>query len=195
LRLAVLPFIVRGQRMAAKMQAAKPITDPIVAAMKDARASGDQRAAQQKAKELQATFKAHGLSPFGAMVSLVQLPVFIGLFFAIRDMCQIPVPGLATGGTAWFTDLTLADPTYVLPVVASSTMWLVMELNAENSPTDQMRSTAMKNLMRGGLLLSLFVTYHFPAGVFVYWVTANAFSLLQTWVLHVPSVRRMLEIP
>ena len=28
-------------------------------------------------------------------------------------------PGLTTGGAAWFTDLTAADPTYIFPVITS----------------------------------------------------------------------------
>jgi hypothetical protein len=39
-------------------------------------------------------------------------------------------------------------------------------------------------------------TYHFPASVFCYWVSANAFSLGQTVLLNkVPGVREALGVP
>ena len=54
----------------------------------------------------------------------------------------------------------------------------------------------MKNVMRGMGVLMVPFTYHFPASVFCYWVSANAFSLGQTVLLNkVPGVREALGVP
>ena len=45
------------------------------------------------------------------------------LFIALREMANLPVPSLQTGGLWWFQDLTLSDPIYVLPLVVTATMW------------------------------------------------------------------------
>ena len=39
------------------------------------------------------------------------------------------------------------------------------------------------------------MTYAMPCGVFVYWSTANMFSLSQTLALKIPGARDMLDIP
>lgn len=44
-------------------------------------------------------------------------------------MANLPVPSLQTGGLLWFQDLTLSDPTYILPLVVTATMWGVLEVS------------------------------------------------------------------
>lgn len=39
--------------------------------------------------------------------------------------------GVQTGGILWFSDLSIADPTYALPVVAAMTMIATIELGGD----------------------------------------------------------------
>lgn len=43
-------------------------------------------------------------------------------------MANVPVDSMRTGGLFWFTDLTLPDPYYLLPILTSATMWLTIEV-------------------------------------------------------------------
>ena len=43
---------------------------------------------------------------------------------------DLQVPSLTVGGALWFTDLTIADPYYLLPVTASAIFLLTVELGA-----------------------------------------------------------------
>lgn len=49
--------------------------------------------------------------------------------------------------------------------------------------------------MRAFALAMVPLTMNFSSGVFVYWVTSNMFTLIQTGATRVPSVRRMLNLP
>jgi hypothetical protein len=49
------------------------------------------------------------------------------------------VPSLTEGGALWFTDLTLPDPHYVLPVLASLTFLATVELGAADGMDGQVR--------------------------------------------------------
>ena len=40
------------------------------------------------------------------------------------------VPSMTVGGALWFTDLTVADPYYLLPITASALFLLTVELGA-----------------------------------------------------------------
>lgn len=57
-----------------------------------------------------------------------QAPVFISFFIALRKMAYAPVPSMQTGGLWWFTDLTLADPYYILPIAVTGTMFAILEV-------------------------------------------------------------------
>lgn len=48
----------------------------------------------------------------------------------ISFMAALQVPSLTVGGALWFTDLTIADPYYLLPIAASAIFLLTVELGA-----------------------------------------------------------------
>lgn len=109
-------------------------------------------------------------------------------------MANLPVPSLQTGGLWWFQDLTVSDPTYVLPLVVTATMWGVLELGAETGvQSSDLRW--MRNVMRLMPLAVLPITVHFPTAVFMYWLSSNVFSLVQVGCLRIPAVRTVLKIP
>ncbi|KAG7999437.1 Mitochondrial inner membrane protein OXA1L [Nibea albiflora] len=97
--------------------------------------------------------KKHDVNPLrGFLVPVVQAPVFISFFVALRKMAYLPVPSLQTGGVLWFTDLTAADPFYILPLAVTGTMFFILELGAE-SGIDNPNLRAMKTVS-GSCLLS-----------------------------------------
>lgn len=64
-----------------------------------------------------------------ALISpLIQLPLFISFFLALRKMSFLPVEALKTGGTLWFPDLSAADPYFILPILCAGTMLLTIEV-------------------------------------------------------------------
>ena len=61
---------------------------------------------------------------------LVQIPLFLSFFIGLRKMAQLPVESMATGGLGWFTDLTVYDPYFVLPVISALTMLVTIEVGS-----------------------------------------------------------------
>ncbi|KAI1421936.1 60Kd inner membrane protein-domain-containing protein [Xylaria sp. FL1777] len=62
--------------------------------------------------------KESGVSMWKPFIGFATVPFSFGMFRLIRAMTNVPVPGMETGGLAWFTDLTVADPFYILPMVS-----------------------------------------------------------------------------
>lgn len=127
----------------------------------------------------------------------VQAPLFIGFFSALRGLAAAKVPSMVDGGTLWFHDLTVADPTYALPVISAATFLLMVELNAADGmegQTDKMRKR-FKNIMRGVAVLIVPFTLDLPAATFMYWSASNMVSLVQSSVLKIPAVKRAVGIP
>uniref|UniRef100_A0A8C0H0E8 OXA1L mitochondrial inner membrane protein n=1 Tax=Chelonoidis abingdonii TaxID=106734 RepID=A0A8C0H0E8_CHEAB len=194
-RCLVFPLIVKGQREAAKLNNHLPEITRLTQRMQDAKRSGNKFEFSKSYSELNLYQKAHDVNPIrGFLVPLVQAPIFISFFIALREMAALPVPSMQSGGLAWFVDLTAADPLYVLPLVVTSTMWLILELGAE-SGVDNPNLKVMKTVFRVMPLVILPLTISFPTAIFTYWLTSNLFSLAQVGLLRVPAVRTRLRIP
>lgn len=62
------------------------------------------------------------------LAPLVQIPLFVSFFLALRKMAYLPVESFKTGGYLWFQDLTAFDPYFVLPVICSFSMLASIEV-------------------------------------------------------------------
>ena len=98
---------------------------------------------------------------------------------------------MENGGALWFSDLTVHDPYYVLPVISAATMLAVIELGADGG---QM-SGKIKFFFRCFCPIVLVVTHSFPAAVFCYWTTSNTFSIAQSYLLKTSAARTLFNIP
>jgi len=61
---------------------------------------------------------------------LAQAPLFICFFLGIQRMALLP--SFETGGAAWFTNLAVADPTYILPLLSGATFLATVEVRASS---------------------------------------------------------------
>ncbi|XP_044197552.1 mitochondrial inner membrane protein OXA1L [Thunnus albacares] len=194
-RMAVFPVIVKGQREAAKLNNVMPEMTKLTTRMTEAKQSGNKFEFAKAYSDLNLFQKKHDVNPLrGFLVPLVQAPIFISFFIALRKMAYLPVPSMQTGGVLWFPDLTIADPLYILPFAVTGTMFFILELGAE-SGVDNPNLKAMKTVFRIMPFIILPLTINFPTAVFTYWLTSNCFSLGQVALLRHPFIRQKLRIP
>jgi YidC/Oxa1 family membrane protein insertase len=108
----------------------------------------------------------------------VQIPVFIALYWALLGAVEIrDAPWIL-----WITDLSAADPYYVLPVIMVVTMLIQTKLNP--TPPDPIQAKVM--MMMPFIFGAMF--FFFPAGLVLYWVVNNILSIAQQW-----QITRMIE--
>lgn len=194
-RCLVFPLIVKGQREAAKIHNHMPEIQKFSTRIREAKLAGDHAEFYKASSEMTLYQKKHDVKFFRPLIlPLTQAPIFISFFIALREMANLPVPSLQTGGLLWFQDLTLSDPTYILPLVVTATMWGVLELGAETG-VQSSDLQLMRNVLRVMPLAVLPITIHFPTAVFMYWLSSNMFSLVQVACLRIPAVRTILKIP
>lgn len=60
---------------------------------------------------------------------LFQLPIFLSVFVGVRQMANLPVESMKEGGILWFTDLTVPDPFWLLPLLTSATFLATIEVS------------------------------------------------------------------
>jgi YidC/Oxa1 family membrane protein insertase len=87
-------------------------------------------------------------------------------------------PSFHEGGILWFQNLSVADPTYLLPIISAITILAATEITSKN--VDPQQRWLMRLLPVGFTLFLL----NFPAGLFVYWITSNLMTLGQNFVIY-----------
>lgn len=128
--------------------------------------------------------------------ALIQAPIFISTFLVLKNMAYYKIPSLTTGGVLWFTDLSIADPYYLLPILTAVSLHLVVRVGAEFGGGLDNQPAFLRNLMMYGFPISGFLLMiNFPAALNCYWLTNNLISLIQTFLLTRPPIRKALSIP
>ena len=194
LRVCLLPLSIKTAQGSARMAKVRPLLQKVSDAMKrDPQASTVARrnayAAQSKALLAQ-----HKVNPLMSLaMPLVQLPVFMSFFFALQAMGG-HFPGMESGGTLWFTDLTQPDSNLILPVMNAASFLVMVELGADGMGAGSNTQT-FRWVMRGLALGMTPLTMNLPTGLFVYWTANNAISVSQATIMKLPAVKKALDIP
>jgi YidC/Oxa1 family membrane protein insertase len=195
IRTVTFPLIVMQMKNTAKLQLAKPELESLQSKMKS-NPSQDPELAAAYYKEMQQVWKKYDANPFKSFVPiLINAPIFISFYFAISKMAA-GVPSFQTGGPAMYMDLSIADPTYSLPILSSLSFLASVELGAvEGMQANTQQSMSMKWFLRALSVAMVPLTASFPQGVFVYWITSNTFSGFQTLVTRNKGFKSLVGIP
>ena len=176
-RLVILPLTIKQFRSMAAMQTIQPKVKQLQNKYKG---KTDRDSKQEMQKELMGLYKEHGVNPFASCLPLVaQLPVFIGLYQVLRNQIE-PTPVKSFLG--------IDDIFQKLSTIGGFTEYFIIALYV--------------GTMLGSTLLFSFVTdrqqkYMFaampiffipfvigvPAGVMIYWITTNVWTMCQQGVI------------
>jgi YidC/Oxa1 family membrane protein insertase len=116
-KLVLLPLSVAGLRNSARLLPLQPQILKAQEQMKKIRETNDKLALQKQALKMKKMYQDAGVSMgVTALTPFVQIPVTLGMFFAVRQMCQLPVPQLHYSGLGILSDLTIPDPYMILPI-------------------------------------------------------------------------------
>ena len=180
LRTLLFPLTVKQVKSMRAMQDLRPDMERIRAQYRDNR--------QKQQEEIMKLYQERKVNPLGGCLPiLVQMPVFIGIFYVIREFggyslggrtVAAAYPSFHEGGILWFQNLSVADPYYILPVLSALTMLAATEITAHNIDPQQ---RWIMRLLPIGITVFLF---NFPAGLFVYWITSNLVTLAQNYAIY-----------
>jgi len=195
LRLISFPFVVMAQRNVAKMTQHTPEMQAIQERVTDARKRGDMLEMSKYSMELQEFMKKNDINPFKNILPvMIQMPIFLSMFFGLRNMANLPVPSLEQGGALWFENLTMIDPFYALPIFTSVSLYAQFRVGVDGNRLESMGAVG-KTAMTCIPFIMLPFTINFPCAVTFYWFVSNTFSIVQTAVVRQPLMRKKLGIP
>ena len=192
-RVALYPLTVKQLKSTKAMQQLQPRLKALQERLKNDRT--------RLQREQMLLFKEAGVSPLGCLGPIfLQMPIFIGMFYAIRDtLADTPeqLVNLSSALYAWLPGGDAAIPLnsnfigmdlgqtpqeqggvlmVIMPVLVGATMWVVQKMTTTPStdPSQQM-TTQMMNYMFP--LMFGFFTLNFPNGLALYWIVTNVLSI------------------
>jgi YidC/Oxa1 family membrane protein insertase len=174
IRAAILPLTFRQVRSMQAMQRLAPEMKRIQERYKDDK--------QRQQQELMKFYQEHGVNPLGSCLPLVlQLPFFFSLFYLLRSST---FKADIKGEEAFFFIPNLAKPLTGHP--AALAVMIVLYVGTQLASTMLTAMSADPNQRR--LMLALpfvFVifVFRFQAGLLVYWVTTNVWTIGQQLVI------------
>ena len=134
--------------------------------------------ANDKAKQSQAMmelYKKEKINPLGGCFPiLVQMPVFIALYWVLMESVELRQAPLAL----WIKDLSVMDPYFVLPILMGASMFYMQKLNP--APPDPMQAKIMQWMP----IVFTFFFLWFPAGLVLYWLCNNLLSMGQQYIIN-----------
>jgi YidC/Oxa1 family membrane protein insertase len=167
-RLLLWPLNQKAMKSSVAMQAVQPLMKEIQTKHKD-----DPQKLQQEMLKL---YKEHNVNPFGSCLPmLLPFPILLALFFVFAN--TIAFRGVSF---LWLPDLSLRDPTYVIPVVMGASMWALSKLGQMGMPPNpqaKMMTTVMPIMMT-----VLFL--NFASGLNLYYAVSNLVSLPQQYLIN-----------
>ena len=129
---------------------------------------------QKQSQAMMELYKKEKINPMGGCLPiLVQMPVFIALYWVLMESVELRQAPFAL----WIKDLSVMDPYFVLPILMGASMFFMQKLNPP--PPDPMQAKLMQWLP----VIFTFFFLWFPAGLVLYWVVNNLLSMAQQYVI------------
>ena len=129
---------------------------------------------QKQSQAMMELYKKEKINPMGGCLPiLVQMPVFIALYWVLMESVELRQAPFAL----WIKDLAVMDPYFVLPLMMGASMFFMQKLNPP--PPDPMQAKLMQWLP----VVFTFFFLWFPAGLVLYWVVNNLLSMAQQYYI------------
>ncbi|MFS8542618.1 MAG: YidC/Oxa1 family membrane protein insertase [Limnochordales bacterium] len=164
IRLALYPLTLSQTKSLAAMRELQPKMQELQKKYKDK--------PQEYQKRVMELYQEHKINPLGGCLPvLIQLPFLWALFRVLQDF-----PLEQRDFLIWDLAGPAGEPLWILPILSGLTTYGQMMLTS----TDPSQRAMM-------LIMPLFLTWisiQFPAGLVLYWVVSNLFSIGQQYLIN-----------
>jgi YidC/Oxa1 family membrane protein insertase len=200
-RIALLPLAIKQTRSMRAMQALQPQIKELQKKYKVDRDLMRKDPEQYKAKkaklneEMMALYQREGANPAASCLPLLaQAPIFLALFYTLRRSDDL------TGAPFYFFTRYVSEeglagivsnagwPGWLLIVLMSGTMFVSQkQMMARTAATQGADSNPMaqqqKILLYVMPVFLAVISFQFPLGILLYWVTTNFWQVAQQWII------------
>lgn len=166
---------------------------------------GDKQALQQAQVELYQKYNVNPLA--GCLPQIVKIIILLGLYQALNSFLgDSQINGAAINTQFLWLDLTQPDPTYVLPILAGLVQLIlslmispggevrdivpnkakskkVQQENKQEEDMAEMAQAMQQQMIYIMPFMTALVAVKFPAGLALYWVMTNLYSIVQQYFI------------
>ena len=168
IKLVTVYWSTKSMRSMRQMQRLKPKMDVLREKFKDDK--------QRMNQELMALYKLHKVSPLGGCVPmLIQMPIWFALYSTLGNAQEL----YRSGFFGWITDLTAADPYYVLPLLVGGAMFGQQAISPQ--PMEGAQAKMMKYFMPA--MFTVFMMW-LPSGLNVYILVNTVLTMIHQWYIN-----------
>jgi YidC/Oxa1 family membrane protein insertase len=171
-RLLILPLTIKQFRSMAAMQRIQP---KVKAIQNKYKGKTDRESKAEQQKEMMELYKEHNVNPFASCLPLViQMPIFIGLYQTLRSFHPVT--------DTYF--LGIDDIFEILNQIGGLTMYIMVVLYAASMLGSMLlfsfvQDRQQKFLFAGMSMFFIVFILQVPAGVGIYWITTNIWTICQ----------------
>ena len=177
IRLLLYPVTKKTAMQSELIKKAQPELDRLTKKYKD---KTDTESMMRQQQEMMAIYKKYNINPMaGCLFSFLQLPLFIAFFEAVQRTPAIfedKFLSLQLGTTPSVGIISSSWLAYgILIILIGGTTYYSLKMNSSanmTDPTMKMMPTMMTVML---LITGIFM----PSGLGIYWVTSNAFTIVQ----------------
>ena len=141
---------------------------------------------QKLGQETMRLYKTEKVNPLGGCFPLlIQMPIFIALYWTLMESTELrhaPFIG-------WIADLSVHDPYFVTPLLYGVTMYFIQKM----SPTP-ITDPMQRKVMMAMPFVFTFMFCTFPAGLTLYWLVSNCFTIFQQIIIYKSLEKKGLQI-
>ena len=137
-------------------------------------------------QETMRLYKAEKVNPLGGCLPLlIQMPIFIALYWTLMESTELRQSSFIL----WITDLSVHDPYFVTPILYGISMYFLQRM----SPTP-VTDPIQKKVFMAMPFVFTFMFCTFPAGLTLYWLISNCFTIFQQVIIFRSLEKRGLSV-
>jgi YidC/Oxa1 family membrane protein insertase len=173
IKIVLYPLTHKQNVSMKKMQKVQPKVEAIKAKYKKSKTDAEQR--QKMNVEMMALYQKEGINPMAGCLPLVlQLPILWGFYGLLSRAIELR----GAPFMLWIHDLSDKDPTYILPILMTATMFLQTYITPATGDPAQRKMFLMMPLVFG------FLFKDFPSGLVLYWLVQNILTIAQQSIMN-----------
>jgi YidC/Oxa1 family membrane protein insertase len=173
IKIVLYPLQHKSNVSMKKMSRVSPKVEAIKAKYKKSKTDADQR--NKMNMEMMQLYQKEGINPMaGCLPLILQLPILWGFYNLLSRAIELR----GAEWILWIKDLSEKDPTYILPILMTGTMFLQTYLTPATGDPAQRKMFLFMPLIFG------FMFKDFPSGLVLYWLVQNILTIIQQLIMN-----------
>lgn len=195
IRLLTLPLFISAKKFNIRTTNSREKTTKLTTALSDANASGDFQKRQMASRDYFAHMRETKTGVWHAYPTILMASMFTSCFFALRNICNVPLPSLEASSFLWLDSLIAADPYRVLPLTTGLVLGAGIHFGFKFGTPLPANAQLLKYIPIAPVLLMPIFAGNMSGAVQIFMLINSAITAGGNVALLLPAVQQKLNFP